>query len=50
MSEKVRVNCKHNSNDHIYTNVQKNAIIYNMLFIKILRVKNDHRSVFFPIA
>jgi len=35
MSEKLRVNCKHNSNDHIYTNVQKNAIIYNMLFIKL---------------
>lgn len=35
MLEKLCANCKHNSNDHIYTNIQKNAIIYNMLFIKL---------------
>lgn len=34
MSEKLRVNCKHNSNDHIYINVQKNAIIN--LFINVI--------------
>ena len=36
MSEKLHVNCKHNSNDHITQNyVQKNAITYNMLFTKL---------------